>query len=453
MSGPDERPTVVSASVNSATSGGETDWPSLLVSAKDPADSTAGFDKRDVRREVDLAEVAASPSSQPRVDAPERPDAESAVDMKKVGTALKRLMEQEVARDLLRDWKAERRRAAGGGSSWERVDLAQTVAALEGGDTLGERPTLLLRTDEAALLYPGRVSMFYGEPGSGKSFAALLAVRERLEAGERVLFLDFEDREQSIVSRLMAFGVAAQAIVERFDYRRPDEPIDQEALDEALTAGPSLVVIDGVNESMTLDGLSYTETDDIAAWGRRIVRPITEANVTAVLLDHVVKSKDGRGRWPIGGQHKLSLVDGAAFSVETGVPWNHDRSGYSDLTLRKDKHGGLPVNRDEKAARMRFEVAPGEPMVATFEPLGASLKAMSGDHSAAQEHALSRDPERTANALEVIAGSPDLSQSKFREAMGLGHEEARELLFALEAAERITIARGGKGRGWSIRCA
>src|SRR5262249_20266210 len=60
-----------------------------------------------------------------------------------------------------------------------------------------------------------------------------------------------------------------------------------------------------------------------------------------VQIDHVAKDKDGRGRFAIGGQHKLAGIDGAAFVVEAIKPFGRGLSGWARVTVSKDRPGWI----------------------------------------------------------------------------------------------------------------
>jgi hypothetical protein len=103
--------------------------------------------------------------------------------------------------------------------------------------------------------------------------------------------------------------------VAQFHYVRPTEPVSSDArraLEAAVPTVPTLAVLDGVTEAMDVHGLSLESNTDVATFLRRVARPIAEPGSAVVLVDHVTKSRDGRGRWAIGGQHKLAGLDGIA---------------------------------------------------------------------------------------------------------------------------------------------
>src|SRR5579862_3277053 len=80
-------------------------------------------------------------------------------------------------------------------STWQPVPVADLLT--------GSRPpiatSLLARSDGLNLLYSGRLHSFVGETESLKTWGALAAVTQELQAGNHVIFIDFEDSAETIV--------------------------------------------------------------------------------------------------------------------------------------------------------------------------------------------------------------------------------------------------------------
>ena len=210
------------------------------------------------------------------------------------------------------------------GTTWRPVDPAQLRDNPEPLPT----PTILCRDDGTALLYPGRVNAIYGEPSGGKTWLALLAVKHQLDAGQGVLYVDFEDRAPAVYGRLELLGVDPDVLYDpaRFGYCRIDETVTAPGAMNDLTAAldrlrPSLVVIDGVGESMSLEQLNPYDNPDVVTWWSRLPRHITRhsAEPAVLLIDHVVKDTQTRGSWAIGAQAKVASIDGAAYTLD-GIP-------------------------------------------------------------------------------------------------------------------------------------
>lgn len=244
-----------------------------------------------------------------------------------------------------------------GESSWQPIDMTDAVA---GGDVT--EPTRLERTDGVALLYPGRVHWMQGESESLKSWAAQLAIAQALTADGSALCIDFEDDERGVASRLTALGVPAAVICDpdRFVYVRPDEPlrnaqgavtVGEIALQPVLARLWDVVVIDGVTEAMTVEGLSLMDNADAANWMRLLPKRIAATTGAAVVcIDHVTKNRDGQGRYALGAQHKLAGVTGAVFKVEArrrlSRATTEPVTATSVITVEKDRPGWVRSQAD-----------------------------------------------------------------------------------------------------------
>lgn len=243
------------------------------------------------------------------------------------------------------------------GSTWVPVDLGQFLA----GDDQDERPSVLAREDGSRLLYSGRLNAFNAEPESIKTWLALRAAADELRVGNVVVYLDFEDSPRAIVERLRALGVTDELIAEQFIYVQPTERIElgRAELEAALARKPTLVVIDGVTEAMTLEGLSLKDNSEVAEFYERLPRRVARRGPAVLLLDHVVKATDNRGRFAIGAQSKLAGIDGASYAVKMTTPFGRGRIGHANLYLTKDRLGWIDAEGKNR-------------LVATIEVLSAA---------------------------------------------------------------------------------
>ena len=224
------------------------------------------------------------------------------------------------------------------GETWRPIEWAHLLA----GDVADEKPSILLRSDGPGLLYRGRLHSLYAEPEGMKTWVALEACRQEIEVDNPVLYVDFEDNQRGVLARLRSLGVEDNTIEKRFGYIRPAERLNLQAwehLDAVLSHQPSLVICDGVTEAMVLEGLNLVDNRDVAEFLERLPRRITRAGPAVLLLDHVGRNKDARGRFAIGAQAKLAGIDGAAYSIEVSEPFGRNKTGRARLQLQKDRIG------------------------------------------------------------------------------------------------------------------
>lgn len=222
--------------------------------------------------------------------------------------------------------------------SWQRIDPGPILA----GTYQPPQPTVGRRDDGKGLFYPGKLHSVAAEPEAGKTWLMLVVASSELAKGKRVLYIDFEDSPESIIMRLAALGTPHQAIIERFDYVRPETGFSEaarEQLAQLITPDTSLAVLDGVTEAMSLLDLKPKDDVDVASFWRRLPRWISDQGPAVVLLDHVVKDKETRGRWATGSQHKLAGLNGAAYQLELVKPFGIGMTGKSRLIVVKDRPG------------------------------------------------------------------------------------------------------------------
>lgn len=224
--------------------------------------------------------------------------------------------------------------------SWRAQDLSEFVH----GTYKPVLPTVGARTDGVGVLYPGRMNTVAAESEAGKTWFALILVLQELNRGNHVVYMDFEDEASGVVGRLLKMGGGINDILERFHYIRPEEAlstVDLLDLREVLTLTPALAVVDGVTEGMSLHGLNINDNKDVAVFGRRVLRPLQDSGSAVVTLDHVVKSADNRGRYAIGGVHKLNGLNGVMYLMENVTPFGIGVKGVSRVRIAKDRPGQL----------------------------------------------------------------------------------------------------------------
>ncbi|RYB91007.1 DNA primase [Nocardioides oleivorans] len=233
------------------------------------------------------------------------------------------------------------------------------------------------------MFYPGKVHTISSESEGGKTWLAMSAVLDELDALNHVLYLDFEDDEGGIVGRLLTLGGNPKAIRERFHYLRPEDALGtgihlDDLMDILRTHKPTLAVLDGVTEALTMHGMNPNDNADVAAFGRMLPRRFASAGAASVSLDHVAKSTENRGRYSIGAVHKLNGLDGAAYVLENRKPFGVGITGKSTLRIAKDRPGQLRKNALPSSSGMFWA---GD-LVLTSHPEGFSEVAVEAPHEA-----------------------------------------------------------------------
>lgn len=228
----------------------------------------------------------------------------------------------------------------------------EDVAAVLRGEVDEVQPTILRRDDGQALIYPGLTHWLMGEPGKGKTWVALYAAAEVLADGGTVLYLDWEGSRRIVGARLKALGCDVDEVEERFLYHRPHRITEASASFLAGTVaarGVDLVICDGVAKALARQGLNEDKAPEVLQWLELVVNPMAEAGAAVLMLDHVVKEKEGRGLWARGSGAKLGEVTGAAWMVAAKGTFSRTKKGSFALVQAKDREGFVAADGETVA--------------------------------------------------------------------------------------------------------
>lgn len=323
-------------------------------------------------------------------------------------------------------------------NGWGRVDLAP---ALDGEWSEGPSAEILRRSDGRALLYPEEINTLFGPPGTLKTWLALLAVCQVLEAGRSAVFVDLEGSERSTAARLLALGVSRERILERFVYVRSELPYDstaEAALHQLVSDhDAALVVIDSMTELMAGLGHSPDVGTDVANVHQRI-RPLTRGGAALLVIDHIIKNThDRRVLAPIGSERKLAGIGGAGLGVELVSEFGVGRTGRANVVRAKDRHGHVSGMENPQQVVAVLVLHSDE---ATGE--------ISAELEVPEEHAgdrLQGSLEHISQVLERVA--PDgLNKTRLKELVGLADTVVDRGINRLDRAGYIKVTQVGTSK-------
>ena len=226
-------------------------------------------------------------------------------------------------------------------SDWERLDAAHIAQQILDGTINPETPDIGHIPNTAGLIYRGRINQIFGESGGGKTWIALHLIAETLQRGEHTLLIDYEDSLLGTVTRLLNLGVTIQQLA-LLDYRNPDTSIGHATEHLDHTHNYTLIVIDSTGESLAAGGVDDVDAE-VARWFALVRQTLNlPGNPAILLIDHIAKSKDANPLYAIGSQRKRAAVTGAAYRVDTVIPFAQNRNGIIKLTVAKDRLGTRP---------------------------------------------------------------------------------------------------------------
>ena len=227
---------------------------------------------------------------------------------------------------------------------------------------------------------------------------SLYLVRERLQAGEHVVYFDYDEDDggKSMAMRLRSLNLDPN-LAANLHYFNPQgigrDGEKWQVLRRMIRKySPSLVIVDTMAPAMVELGLNETDNAEVGAWYRHAFRLISgvKPRPALVIIDHVTKSGEGRGRWARGAGDKLGRVH-AAFAVESTVPFSRTAPGQVNLVIAKDR-GGEIGREGDTVALVKFNPSNGGQFlgISIEVPSQASLAELSAGVNAVKAEVRSR---------------------------------------------------------------
>jgi AAA domain len=254
-----------------------------------------------------------------------------------------------------------------------------------------------LRSDRQAMLYEGKDHLIYGPTGSGKTMLALALCADVIcdPDGSTALYVHFEEPDAlDVVDRLRhVYTVPDEPIMERFRFVSPVAAARGWEIDDLAEDEHRLVVLDGVNEAMTLFGRGEGfGSDNWSRFRQAVIMPFLRAGSAVVCLDHVTKA-DSDAPLPMNSVQKINAATGVAYYLRPHEDADADHRGCSWVLISKDRPGSV------KRSGIRRE---GRRGMAPFTYWGAMIT----DVRAPNSNPLWIAPPRQSH-LDVMDGGSD----------------------------------------------
>ena len=291
-------------------------------------------------------------------------------------------------------------------------------------DTLDENPPIKPTLGHGGIAYPGKRHVFSGPQESAKTLAAYAIALELVRAGETVVIVDFEMGAYEARNRLRELGATPEDF-HRLPYIEPDQPATPERTQALIQLKPALVIIDAAAGAYDNEGLDDNKRQDVEKFTRLYVRDFWKAGIATIVLDHVVKNTETRGKYAIGSERKIGGAD-VHLGFEVITPINRGTTGLYKITTHKDRGGylkrgtlaNLELHSHPDTHHITWTFQPAEPTEADepwrptilMERVSRYLEKHPGEHSFAQvltnvkgKDATLKDALEHLIALEYVA--------------------------------------------------
>jgi hypothetical protein len=275
--------------------------------------------------------------------------------------------------------------------TWESTSPEAMAALLENVRT-GEMPC----ADHASLLYGAGITWLYAEPKSGKTILATGIAADCMLAGGRVTWFDTEMGPMANLRLLLGFGVPTDVLLAQL--RLVASPVGPpgDSIRE-LTREADIVVFDSCAGLMGRLALNPNSDTDVETLNTLVLAPAT-AQAAGIVIDHVTKDRESRGRWPTGSQRKLGIAV-AGLRLDPITRFRPGHGGKAKVTVTADRFGALQSGEFTLEADMQWRF---EQTDATTTPDGefrpTILMQKLSEYLEAQAHPVSRrDVESNVN--------------------------------------------------------
>lgn len=211
------------------------------------------------------------------------------------------------------------------------------------------KPSMLPVADDQSLLYGKGTHDVHGVGGAaGKTWLLYFAIAQELSLGRNAMLVDFESSDQLMIERFRLLGVDDEVLFDPFRFvcytlTRPFDDVAEYGLKLHLDQlQPTLAGVDSLAALLGAYGADENLTADARAYYEALLRVFDPTCL--VVLDHVGWDPVRRAQGARGSSSKRDVVD-VSLNLANKVPFSRSHEGYSNVVVRKDRNGWLPLDR------------------------------------------------------------------------------------------------------------
>lgn len=213
--------------------------------------------------------------------------------------------------------------------TWEPRNLAE----------LEDEPPVPPTLGGIGIVYPGKRHVFSGPQESAKTLAAYVIGLEVIRAGQQIVLIDFEMGQWDARRRLIELG-ATMSELAAIAYVEPAERAEGIVIERLVALSPGLVIIDAAAGAFDVQDLDDNKRKDVERFARVFVEPFRRERIATIVLDHVVKNAEARGKYAIGSERKVGGAD-VHLGFEVVHPIKRGSHGLYKIVTHKDRGGFL----------------------------------------------------------------------------------------------------------------
>ena len=190
------------------------------------------------------------------------------------------------------------------------------------------------------MLYARKRHVLSGPPESAKTLIAYLLLLSAMRDGWHVAIIDFEMGPTAARQLLHELGATQDELTDIY-YVEPSAPPNEANYQALIGHEIRLVLLDAAIGAYDAQGLDDNKRQDAEKFAGTWTAPLWQAEIATLLIDHVVKNVDGRGKYTIGSERKLGGAD-VHLGLEALKTLSRGGSGLIKVHVHKDRPGYMP---------------------------------------------------------------------------------------------------------------
>jgi hypothetical protein len=190
------------------------------------------------------------------------------------------------------------------------------------------------------LLYPGLRHIFSGPPESAKTLVAYACGIDIIHhhPDAHILLMDFEMGPKAAKRRWRYVGATNHQLDHNLLYLAPEQPALEERISILVALHPMLVIIDAAAGAFDNEDLDDNKRADAERWRKLYVDPFFDNGITTIVIDHVVKNAETRGKYVIGSERKIGGGE-VHIGFDTIKPVKRGSTGLYKMVMHRDREG------------------------------------------------------------------------------------------------------------------
>lgn len=229
----------------------------------------------------------------------------------------------------------------------DKDDLFDDIGHLWEGDIETALPTVGAFSTDKYLFYDAEVNEIHGEAGIAKTWIVLETMKQEMEKGNHVVYLDPESSAKKIVSRLRSMGANWPNLFHYKSTSFEEEATWQRYKHKVETLGATVVCLDGLVNFTAMRGSGEDDNAEAVKTLQTIAKPLAEGGAAVIVIDHTAKNKTTKGARGAGS--KRGFYKGVSYHVESVKAFSKEKSGHVRLTVDKDNEGSVGAVGDSIA--------------------------------------------------------------------------------------------------------